>query len=139
MRVIGLAHDRIRWEEKALFNASKRANISLKLIDSRKNFFDLESAEGLREEFGDVVLQRCISHFRGLHLTAILENAGIYVINPFPVSLTCGNKLFVTLALIKAGVPIPQTAIAFSSETATKALDAIGYPAVMKPVTGITP
>ena len=58
------------------------------------------------------------------------------VINPLNVSLTCGNKLFTTLALTKAGVPTPKTVMAFTPQTALNALDALGYPAVLKPVVG---
>jgi [lysine-biosynthesis-protein LysW]--L-2-aminoadipate ligase len=137
MNKIGLVYDRIRWDEKALFEASVKAGLDLKLIDSKEIYIDvLGDPKKLRERFGDVVIQRCVSYFRGLHITALLENFGIQVVNPFHVSLTCGNKLFTTLALIKAGVPTPKTLIAFTKEGSSKALEDLGYPAVMKPVVG---
>lgn len=137
MNRIGLIYDRIRWEEKVLMDASKRLGLNLKMIDSKEICFDiLEDPAKIEEAFGSVVLQRCISYFRGLHITAMLENFGLHVINPFNVSLLCGNKLFTTLALIKAGVPIPRTLVAFTDRGALKALEALGYPAVLKPVVG---
>jgi [lysine-biosynthesis-protein LysW]--L-2-aminoadipate ligase len=137
MNQIGLVYDRIRWEEKMLIDASKRLGLGLKIVDSKEICFDtLEDPAKIEEIFGNVVLQRCISYFRGLHITAILENFGLHVINPFNVSLLCGNKLFTTLALIKAGVPVPRTLIAFTDSSALKALEVLGYPAVLKPVIG---
>ncbi|MCX8171401.1 MAG: lysine biosynthesis enzyme LysX, partial [Candidatus Bathyarchaeota archaeon] len=140
MSGISLIYDRVRWEEKALIEASERLGLNLKLVDSKEIY--LNATEGssnlskLREMFGDIVLQRCISYFRGLHITAVLEGAGLQVINPFNVSLICGNKLFTTIALSKVGVPVPQTMVAFTNEGAMKALEKLGYPAVLKPVVG---
>jgi [lysine-biosynthesis-protein LysW]--L-2-aminoadipate ligase len=52
------------------------------------------------------------------------------------VALTCGNKLLTTLKLEKANVPTPRTLFSFTAEGAIKSLQTIGYPAVLKPVTG---
>ena len=132
-----MVYDRIRWEEKELIRASKEAGVNLKLIDAKKVYINLtEDDEVLEKLFERVILQRCISYFRGLHMTAILESKGLSVINPFFVSLTCGNKLFTTLALSKSGVPTPGTMMAFTPQSALKALDIVGYPAVLKPVVG---
>jgi len=136
MNFIGLLYDRIRWDEKALINASKKANVAIKPIDCKKIYIDLEDSGDIEKRLGSVVLQRCVSHFRGLHVASILESMGLSVINPFQVSLVCGNKLYTTLALIKAGVPTPKTMMAFDPEAALEALDAMGYPAVLKPVVG---
>jgi len=137
MEEIGLVYDRIRWEEKALIEASRKRGLNLRLVDSKDTYINtLEDSGKVGEKFGQVVIQRCVSYFRGLHLTAALENSGLHVINSFNVSLICGNKLFTTLALIKAGVPSPKTFVAFTEEGAFKALENLGYPVVMKPVVG---
>jgi len=137
MKEIGILYDRIRWEEKALIRASKKLGLTPKLVDSKEIYIDtLESIEQLKRKFGQLVIQRCVSYFRGLHTTAVLENAGLSVINSFNVSLICGNKLFTTLALIKARVPVPKTFLAFTEKGALKGLENLGYPAVMKPVVG---
>ncbi len=137
MNRIGLVYDRIRWDEKALARAAAKAGLDLKMVDPKNLCIDaLEEPEILKEEFGETVIQRCISYFRGLHVTAVLENSGLLVINPFHVSLVCGNKLFTTLALCKAGVPVPKTLVAFNEEGVAKALEKLSYPAVIKPVVG---
>lgn len=87
-------------------------------------------------DFGDVVLERCVSYFRGLHFTAALEFLGVPVINSFDVSDRCGNKMITSLLLKKAQVPTPRTYFAFSSEEATKLIEKVGYPLVIKPVIG---
>jgi len=136
-RKIGLIYDRVRWEEKQLLKAASDRGLKLVMVDARSEPINLsKNYRELSEVFGDLILQRCISYFRGLHITAIMENKGIKVINPFNVSLTCGNKLFTTLALSKDNVPVPETMMAFNLKSALKALDKIGYPAVLKPVTG---
>lgn len=134
---MGLIYDRIRWEEKALIKASKKAGLSLIPIDAKELYFNIpENAKALEKTLGNLIIQRCISYFRGLHVTAVLENAGLPVINPFQTSLICGNKLFTTLVLTKAGLPSPETTVAFAPETALKVLDMMGYPAVLKPTVG---
>ncbi len=137
MTTIGLVYDRIRWDEKALIRAASKAKVELKLVDPKATFLDTAvNKEKTASEYGDVVLQRCVSYFRGLHITAILENSGIRVINPLQVSLICGNKLYTTLALEKAGIPTPRTLVAFTEEGVHKAMEDLGYPAVSKPVVG---
>jgi len=131
---ISMVYDYIRWEEKAIADAAKKRGVDLKLIDSKDVSLLLDS--NYEEEFGSVVLQRCLSYFRSLHLTAALEAKGISVINNFKVALTAGNKLFTTLALIKTGVPTPRTALSFVSESAIKSLERLGYPSVLKPTIG---
>ncbi|MEM3013508.1 MAG: lysine biosynthesis protein LysX [Candidatus Bathyarchaeia archaeon] len=137
MSKIGLLFDRIRWDEKSLIRAATKAGVYLKLVDSKTIYMETGvNPEKIMAEYGEVVIQRCVSYFRGLHATAILENSGIRVINNFNVSLTCGNKLYTTLALTKARIPTPKTLVAFTEEGVYKALEKLGYPAVLKPVIG---
>ena len=137
MTMIGLIYDRIRFEEKEMIKAAKKINVNLKPIDSKDLCLNLSKSEGeYRELFGDIALQRCISYFRGLHMTAILESKGVPVVNSYKVMATCGNKLLTTLALIKAGIPTPETIIAYTPASTLNALEEVGYPAVLKPVTG---
>ncbi len=127
--------DQIRWEEKNLIAAAKRKQIDLIPIDARKVHIDVTSGKD-RKKFGDIVLQRCISYFRGLHLTAALESMDIPVVNSYAVTAVCGNKLLTTLALVEADVPTPKTILAFTPETVLEALEELKYKAVLKPVTG---
>jgi [lysine-biosynthesis-protein LysW]--L-2-aminoadipate ligase len=134
-RIFSIIFDRTRWEEKALIKAAKRKRIKINLIDAKNTSFDINS-EDLTESYGDIVLQRCISYFRGLHVSAILEKNNIKVVNSFNTTSICGNKMLTSLALSKAKVPTPKTFVAFTPETALEILDKIGYPAVIKPVIG---
>ena len=137
MKTAGLVSDRIRWDEKALIRAASSLGVDLKIVDPKTIFLNVSGdLDKLKDLFGEVVIDRCVSYFRGLHIAAILEKADLKVINPFNVSLICGNKMFTTLALINAGIPVPKTLVAFTREGVFKALDEIGFPAVIKPVVG---
>ena len=127
-------YDRIRWEEKTLRDKAKEKGIKAELIDAKSFPVDLSSKK--IDKFGDIVLQRCISYFRGLHFSAILESKGISVINTFHTSLLCGDKLLTSLQLSKAGIPTPKTYVAFSMESALDVISKIGYPVVVKPIIG---
>lgn len=137
MKTICLVSDRIRWDEKALIRAASSNEVNLRLVDPKAAFLSISGdLDELKDAFGEVVINRCVSYFRGLHIAAILEKAGLKVINPFNVLLICGNKVFTNLALINAEVPVPKTLVAFTKEGVLKALDEIGFPAVIKPVVG---
>ena len=60
----------------------------------------------------------------------------IPVLNKFDVASVCGNKMFMTLLLKKNNVPTPKTYFSFSSDSASKNLEKVGYPLVIKPVIG---
>jgi [lysine-biosynthesis-protein LysW]--L-2-aminoadipate ligase len=124
---IGLVYDRIRWDEKAILDKARRKGIELKIIDAKKLCLDAHSkVSEIRELFGDIVLQRCISYFRGLHLTGYLESKETNVINSYDVSQICGNKMLTTLALVKSGIPTPRTYITFSADYAIEAVEKMG-------------
>ncbi len=133
---LSLLYDRIRTEEKELINAAEKRGVGLKPIDAKELHLTITDPTKERELFGDVALERCVSYFRGLHITAILESKGIRVINKYSTASTCGNKLLSSILLAKAGVPTPKTLVAFTIEETMKALDDMGYPAVIKPVFG---
>jgi len=137
MVTLGLIYDRLRWEEKALAEAAEANGVNVTRVDAKAIYLDSDwSFSETKKMFGNVILQRCISYFRGLHTTAFLESKGLPVINKMDVSLTCGNKLLTTSKLSKAKVPTPRTLFSFTEEGALKSLQEIGYPAVLKPVTG---
>jgi [lysine-biosynthesis-protein LysW]--L-2-aminoadipate ligase len=48
----------------------------------------------------------------------------------------CGNKLATSSLLVRAGVPSTRIKIAFTPESAVKAIEEIGYPVVLKPAVG---
>lgn len=129
-----MLYDVIRTEEKMLAKAADRKNIDLNMVCSKDLYFDLH--KDYHEKFGDIVLQRCVSYFRSLHITALLESKGVKVVNGLQEAYTAGNKLNSTLKMINAGIPVPKTYLAFTQESSLKALEELGYPAVLKPTMG---
>lgn len=132
---IGMLYDQLRPEERLLIEAAKRKSLRLGLHDSEKLYLDIKNTDQ-EELFEEIVLQRCLSYFRSVHLTSLLENKGITVINSSKIASVCGNKLLASMKLEEANIPTPYTVVAFSIEAALKALDEVGYPAVLKPVVG---
>jgi len=132
---ISIVFDRIRGEEKWLVHEAKKSGHTTELVDGRLLSFELTDREA-KNRFGDVVLQRCISYYRSLFLTRIMENFGAFVINNSKVSDICGNKLVTSMVLAKAGVPTPRTFVALSSESVDQTANLVGYPVVMKPFVG---
>lgn len=131
--VVGVLLSRVRVEEKLLLEALERRGVRTKLIDDREVVLRLEE----RPDLGvDVVLERCIQHSRALYALAVLETHGIPTVNSFEVADVCGNKLLTTMRLIRDGVPSPRTRLAFTPESALRAVEELGYPAVLKPLVG---
>ena len=129
-----ILYDNIRWEEKALYEAAKSKGIPVNNLDCRAVSVSLnEQAYRYKDK---VIIQRCVSYFRSLHSTAVLEGLGSIVVNPLQTATTCGNKLFTHMRLLNAGVKTPKAVSAFSEESAIAAIEEVGYPAVIKPVVG---
>jgi [lysine-biosynthesis-protein LysW]--L-2-aminoadipate ligase len=125
----------MRWEEKALYEACKKRNIEFSMINAKS--FPLElTSNNKPNDFGDIVLQRCVEHFCGLYFTAILESYGVKVINSFKTLEICGNKLLSTLVFKKHNIPTPRTFVAFDINSALEAFEKVGYPAILKPIIG---
>jgi len=128
---LGMLFSRIRVEERLLIEAAKRRRIDLVMVDSREVVFDLDS----RFDY-DVLLERDVSHARALYALNLLENSGVHTINTYHVALVCGDKVATSKALRDAGVPTPDVKVAFTPESALSAIEELGYPVVLKPVTG---
>jgi [lysine-biosynthesis-protein LysW]--L-2-aminoadipate ligase len=130
-----IVFDRLRLEEKMLHDEASKMGHDTISLDAKITQLSTESKKG-DVDFGDVVIERCVSYFRGLHFTACLEFLGVPVLNTYAVADICGNKMITSLLLKKAGVPTPKTYFAFSSEEAMKMINKVGYPIVIKPVIG---
>ena len=135
MSKVCIVFDRLRAEEKMLKKEASELGHEALMLDAKITQVNTDSK---REDFdlGDVVLERCVSYFRGLHFTASLEFMDIPVLNKFEVANICGNKMFMTLLLKKNNIPTPKTYFSFSSESAAENLEKVGFPLVIKPVIG---
>lgn len=130
---IGLLHSLIRKDEKFLIDEFQAVKgVELEMIDDReitfnlgKNIFDL-----------DVVVERSINHSRALHGLRLFESAGVKCVNTYNVATICGDKLLTSCALSEHNVPQPEVCVAFTGESALKAIEEMGYPVVLKPAVG---
>jgi len=131
--LVGVLASRIRAEEKLIFDRLRRRDIPFDIINDSNVIFDLHEDGWQRY---NVVLERCVHHSRALYALRILDDWGIPTVNKHNVAHTCGNKLLTSLALAQAGVPTPRVKIAFTPDSALKAIEQMGYPVVLKPAVG---
>jgi len=95
---LGLLYDQLRPDERLIIDAAKREGIDLTLYDTDQLAWDITSEDdGIK--LADAFLQRCMSYFRSIHVTAALEGRGKTVVNSYRASSTCGNKLIASIAL----------------------------------------
>jgi [lysine-biosynthesis-protein LysW]---L-2-aminoadipate ligase len=131
---IGVLYSRVRVEEKWIFGALEKRGIDYERLDDRAIKFDLEDPATWKSF--DAVLERSISYNSGLYALRILNSFGIKTVNTAAVAEVCGDKLTTSVLLAKAGIPQPHNMAAFTPEAALEAIEAFGYPVVLKPVVG---
>lgn len=133
MTRIGFLYTRLRAEEKYLLEElEKRPAVEVVRINDGEAYFDITQ---LAEQI-DVLFERSISYSRGLYISRIFEAHGIPVVNPSMVAERCGDKYLTSQILVTNGIPTPRVLMAFDEESALRAIEAMGYPCVMKPVVG---
>jgi [lysine-biosynthesis-protein LysW]--L-2-aminoadipate ligase len=132
---VGILLSRVRLEEKLLLTELEKRNVEVVRFDDRTISLDPANPE---PEFAacDVVLERCINHLRALYTMRTLNDWGIPTVNMYDVANICGDKLLTTQALVRHGVPVPRTRIAYTPESAIEAIEELGYPVVLKPAVG---
>lgn len=131
---IGVLYSRMRVEEKWIFAAMEKRGIDYERLDDRTIAFDLENPAPWQAF--DAVLERSISFNSGLYALRVLNAFGVPTVNTAAVAEICGDKLTTSAMLAKAGVPQPHNVVAFTPEAALEAIEAFGYPVVLKPVVG---
>ncbi|HYV08995.1 MAG TPA: lysine biosynthesis protein LysX [Thermoplasmata archaeon] len=129
---LGLFYTVIRPEEKWILEAAANRGIPVERLHDEAVTFPL-----VRNGFtSDLVLNRSVSHSRSLYALRFFEHYGVPTVNAYDVVQVCGDKVLASLRLSEAGIPTPKTVVALTPEAALKALDEIGYPAVLKPPVG---
>ena len=129
---IAVLCSRVRFEEKLLFAAFDARGVPFEVIDVRT----MAPAVDDRFDGFDAVLIRCLSGTRAFYLSRWLEHVGIPTINPHRAIAICSDKLLTSLAFADAGLPTPRTVFGFEPEPMVAAIEAVGYPAVLKPMLG---
>lgn len=136
---LDILFDKLRFEEKALYNTAIKKGVEVRLVDSRNIIIDTDDLGSNEFEFGDILLQRSISHFRGQFITYCLELCGYNVINSSRIGEICGNKLLTSMILKKNDIPTPKSYFSFNSDSAFNFISTIDLeqnPLVFKPVIG---
>lgn len=131
---VGVLYSRVRVEEKWIFGAMEKRGIDYERLDDRAISFDLENPDPWKQY--DAVLERSISYNSGLYALRLLNAFGVPTVNTASVAEICGDKLMTSAVLARDGVPQPRNVTAFSTEAALDAIEAFGYPVVLKPVVG---
>ncbi|MDZ7260711.1 MAG: lysine biosynthesis protein LysX [candidate division KSB1 bacterium] len=129
---VGVLCSIVRKEEKLIFQEMRRRGIEFDVLDVRNLTLDI-SQNGCPYS---IILERCVEFFRALYSLKIYNDHGIKTVNSYEVSNICGNKLLTTSTLVKNGLPLPRTKIAYSYDSALQAIEELGYPVVLKPIIG---
>lgn len=132
---IAILTSRVRVEEKLLAEALRQRSIDFDIIDDGELLFDLAQPQQRWQAY-DAVMCRSVSQSRGQAVLHVLEHWGIPVFNSAAVTATCNDKLLTTLALLRANVATPRTLLAFDAANAVQGIEMLGYPSVLKPITG---
>jgi [lysine-biosynthesis-protein LysW]---L-2-aminoadipate ligase len=130
---VGFLYTRLRAEEKYLLEElEKHPDIEVIRINDGELFFDINQ---LPQQI-EVLFERSISYSRGLYISRIFEAHGVPVVNSSAVAERCGDKYVTSQILTSNGIPTPRVLMAFDEESALRAIEAMGYPCVLKPVVG---
>jgi len=130
---VGFLYTRLRVEEKHLLDEfEKHSDVEVVRINDGDTFFDIQQLP----EAVDVLFERSISYSRGLYISRIFEAHGVPVVNSSAVAERCGDKYITSQILASNGIPTPRVLMAFDEESALRAIEALGYPCVLKPVVG---
>jgi [lysine-biosynthesis-protein LysW]--L-2-aminoadipate ligase len=132
---VGLLYSRIRKDEKLLLAELRDRGHDVEKIDVRDLRFGLDDAPDVLADL-DLVVDRCLATSRSRYATRFCERYGVPVVNSAATARTCADKVETSLALAEAGVPTPETTVAFTQESALAAIEDFGYPCVLKPVVG---
>jgi [lysine-biosynthesis-protein LysW]--L-2-aminoadipate ligase len=132
---VGLLYSRIRRDEKLLLSELRERGHEVEKIDVRKEQFSIsdppESFDGV-----DIAVDRCLATSRSRYVTQFLDAYGVPVVNSARTADVCADKVKNSLALERAGVPTPNTEVAFTTDSALEIIEEFGYPCVLKPVMG---
>jgi [lysine-biosynthesis-protein LysW]--L-2-aminoadipate ligase len=133
MTRIGFLFSRLRVEEKLLLEElERRPDVEIVRINDGERPFDISQLPVAV----DVLFERSISYSRGLYVSRIFEAHGIPVVNSPDVAGRCGDKYVTSQVLVRHGIPTPRVLMAFEAHAALAAIEALGYPCVLKPVVG---
>lgn len=134
---LGVLLTYLRPEEKLILAAARERGHDVTPLLDRELVLDFAAPDAAGSGLAvDVVLDRCVAHTRGGYTLYALDRWGIPTLNSAAAVALCDDKARTSLALEAAGVPTPRTFLAYSVEAALRACETLGYPVVIKPVSG---
>ncbi|MEU4744961.1 RimK family alpha-L-glutamate ligase [Actinosynnema sp. NPDC023658] len=128
---LGIMLSVVRYEERRLLDELADRGVAVDRLDPRSLTFGPGEAERLR---GMTVLNREIAAQRAVLMAETLEELGAFPVNDSSSTRICCNKWSTYLRLRDHGIPTPTTLLAPSPEAGMRAVESVGYPAVIKPL-----
>ncbi len=131
---LGLLCTMFTPENMALKNAAQTLGIEMKVIRDEQQFYALKG-DALFQNL-DAMLARSSSFTRSVYLSKLAEEAGVHVVNSSSAQQLCGDKALTSSFLMQKNISTPKVLLAFSPASALQAIEAVGYPCVIKPPVG---
>jgi [lysine-biosynthesis-protein LysW]--L-2-aminoadipate ligase len=132
-RPVAVLASRVRADEKRIFAALRRRGVPYVQLDTRQ----LRMADApVGTEPYRAVLNREIGLNRAVYAARSLEIRELPMINSANAIEICGNKWRTSLQLRRHGIATPDSCLALSPQAALQAMRELGFPVVVKPLTG---
>jgi [lysine-biosynthesis-protein LysW]--L-2-aminoadipate ligase len=135
VKSLAVLASRVRFEEKRIFEALEHRLVRYTHLDTRLLAAGLSDLPEDGPTF-DAALSREISQSRGFYACLLLEARGTRTVNRAEVIGACGDKARTSVLLQAAGLPTPRTVIALTPAAGLAAAEKLGFPVVVKPLTG---
>jgi [lysine-biosynthesis-protein LysW]--L-2-aminoadipate ligase len=134
---LGVLVSFLRQEEKLILSAARARGMKVTPIFDRDIVLNVSAPSAADSGIEiDVLLDRSVVHSRAGYTLFAMDRWGIPTLNSSQAVTICDDKARASMVLEAAGIPSPRTFVTYSVESALEACEALGYPAVLKPVTG---
>ncbi|MDI3340127.1 MAG: hypothetical protein QJR03_06300 [Sphaerobacter sp.] len=132
MARVALLADRLRVEERLLIEAfAARGHEAVLLPPARLALSPAAPSAGdfaAALDRGDATTERAV-------LAALLASGGTPVVNRAATARLLADRMALLRHLILAGIPVPETRVCFGEEAIFAAIEALGYPVILKTLT----
>lgn len=126
---IALLADRLRVEERLLTAAFAARGHEAVLVPPAQIQFPLSAPSA--GEFA-LALERGITTPERATLAALLSAGGVPVVNRAATARLLADRVALLRHLIFAGIPVPETLLSFGEQATYEAIEALGYPVLLK-------
>jgi [lysine-biosynthesis-protein LysW]---L-2-aminoadipate ligase len=134
---LGVLVSYLRQEEKLILAAARARGMIVTPMFDRELTLNLSAPTAAESGIDiDVLLDRSVVHSRAGYTLWAMNRWGIPTLNSASAVTICDDKARASMVLEAAGIPSPRTFVSYSVESALEACEVLGYPAVLKPVTG---